>query len=176
MLFKAIDEKIANANNINIAKITKVNDNTINCKIVINKIKPNGEEIQYPEFIQVPIITIQGGGTYLSMPVKKDDYCIIFYNDRCFDNWYFGKDFTASKKKRKNSFSDAIALVGLNPLNSAIGIPQTATFNGDIIHNGNIQVNGSINVTGGDVVADGISLKGHIHNGDSGGTTSAPIG
>lgn len=35
-------------------------------------------------------------------------------------------------------------------------------------------IQGSVVVTGGDVTADGVSLKGHTHPGDSGGTTGAP--
>lgn len=35
------------------------------------------------------------------------------------------------------------------------------------------RVAGSVSVSGGDVTADGISLKGHTHPGDSGGTTGS---
>lgn len=44
-----------------------------------------------------------------------------------------------------------------------------ATINGSM----DIQ-SGTVTVSGGDVVADGKSLKGHTHTGDSGGTTSPP--
>lgn len=39
---------------------------------------------------------------------------------------------------------------------------------------GDLDVLGNISVTGGDVTADGISLKNHIHTGDSGSDTSPP--
>ena len=71
------------------------------------------------------------------------------------------------------------------------------TVNGDTTINGNLQVNGSTAITGnntvggsqlvqgsshssgtfssdGDVTASGISLTGHTHPGDSGGTTGGP--
>ena len=71
------------------------------------------------------------------------------------------------------------------------------TVNGDTTINGNLQVNGSTSMTGnntvggsqlvqgsshssgtfssdGDVTASGISLTGHTHPGDSGGTTGGP--
>lgn len=41
---------------------------------------------------------------------------------------------------------------------------------------GATQINGGGISTSGDVVADGTSLKGHVHSGDSGGTTSPPRG
>ncbi|PWC81254.1 phage baseplate assembly protein V [Azospirillum sp. TSH64] len=39
---------------------------------------------------------------------------------------------------------------------------------------GSFSLNGRLDVTGGDVTADGISLKGHTHIGDSGGRTGPP--
>lgn len=71
------------------------------------------------------------------------------------------------------------------------------TVNGDTTINGNLQVNGSTSMTGnntvggsqlvqgsshssgtfssdGDVTASGVSLTGHTHPGDSGGTTGGP--
>lgn len=59
---------------------------------------------------------------------------------------------------------------------------------GDIYHEGDIYITGDVmqigdykqtgthTVTSGDVIADGISLKHHTYTGDSGGTTSEPIG
>ena len=53
--------------------------------------------------------------------------------------------------------------------------PGGLTINANITTNGNILVNGSETLTG-DCVASGISLTGHVHTGDSGGTTSPPKG
>lgn len=50
-----------------------------------------------------------------------------------------------------------------------ITAPSGLTVNGDI------SVNGSQTLTG-DCIASGISLVNHVHTGDSGGTTSPPIG
>src|SRR5690554_1813838 len=51
----------------------------------------------------------------------------------------------------------------------------TATIDAPLTITNTVNVTDSVTVTGGDVVADGISLKSHIHAGDSGGTTSPPI-
>ena len=53
--------------------------------------------------------------------------------------------------------------------------PAGITVNANITTNGNIHVNGSETLTG-DCTASGISLVHHVHTGDSGGTTSPPIG
>jgi hypothetical protein len=49
------------------------------------------------------------------------------------------------------------------------------TAPGGLKINADISVNGSQTLTG-DCVASGISLVHHVHTGDSGGTTSPPIG
>lgn len=56
-----------------------------------------------------------------------------------------------------------------------ITAPGGLTINADITTNGNIYVNGAQTLTG-DLVGRGISLNNHIHTGDSGGTTTPPIG
>jgi len=59
------------------------------------------------------------------------------------------------------------------------------TITGNVVINGSLTVNAGVgdtvtvngvtlNIVSGDVVADGISLKGHVHPGDSGGTTGVP--
>lgn len=59
------------------------------------------------------------------------------------------------------------------------------TITGNVVINGSLTVNAGVgdtvtvngvtlNIVSGDVIADGISLKGHVHPGDSGGTTGAP--
>lgn len=50
----------------------------------------------------------------------------------------------------------------------------TATIDAPLTITNTVNVTDNVTVTGGDVVADGISLKGHTHTGDSGGTTSPP--
>ena len=44
----------------------------------------------------------------------------------------------------------------------------------DLKITGNVTVAGDVTLTGGDVIADGISLKTHLHVGNLGGTTPAP--
>jgi hypothetical protein len=56
-----------------------------------------------------------------------------------------------------------------------ITAPSGLTINGNVTTNGNTSINGSQTLTG-DCVASGISLVNHVHTGDSGGTTSPPIG
>lgn len=71
-------------------------------------------------------------------------------------------------------------------INSEIEINGNTTINGNATvtgicavgglssaSGGSVPATGGINVSNGDITADGISLKGHTHSGDSGGTTGA---
>lgn len=129
IMMTAIDTALANVHTITIAKVTKVNDTTINCRPVMNRVV-NGESVELPEFIEVPPITLQGGASYVALPVAVNDYCVLMFTERCFDRWYDGKDFRSPAEARMHDYSDGLALVGVNPLSAAIAIPEETTING----------------------------------------------
>jgi hypothetical protein len=176
----AIDQALSNMHTATIAKITKVNEKTIDCKPVFNRLV-KGVEVELPVFAEVPPIFLQGGSTYDAFPLSVGDYCMLFFTERCTDGWYNGQDNVLPLEYRMHDYSDGFALVGLNNLAGAITIPSTRKMVGDIEIIGDITLTGDINVTGSvtatvDVEADSISLKTHIHGGvESGGsTTSGP--
>lgn len=216
IITQVIDESLANLHTATIAKVTAVNGTTINCKPVLARVV-DGKKIQLPEFREVPPCFMQGGGSYTAHPIAVGDYALLIFTERCFDNWYGGVDNETPLEYRMHDYSDGFALVGINPLGSAITIPDVITHigdayqqgdyehegnreqTGDYVLNGNLTVNGNITVTGqggggtvnmsgidftlnngditvtsGDVVSDSVSLKTHIHTGDSGGNTSVP--
>jgi hypothetical protein len=166
-----IQNALANVHTTTIAKVTKVNDKSINCQPTINRVIDK-KEIQLPEFVNVPLITLQGGGSYIHFPVKVGDYVLLFFNERCFDNWYDGRDFVAPLEKRTHDYSDAFAISGVNNKNTSYLIPDkirligdmesegdhehtgTTTYNGDIevngdiVFNGNVTINGNLKVSG----------------------------
>jgi len=174
----AIYSSLADLHTITIAKITKVGTKTISCRPTISRVV-DGQKVDLPEFIKVPPIFLQGGASYTAHPIAVGDYCLLLFTERCFDRWYAGQDFQKPLEMRMHDYSDAFALVGVNPLASAITIPETTTIQGDLIINGDVVINGDLHVTGTitadiDVIGGGISLKNHTHAGDSGGTTSSP--
>jgi len=176
----ATNSVLANVHTVLIAKITSVGTSTIDAQPVINRVV-DGKSVALPVFSEIPVINIQGGGSYLAMPLAVGDYCMLLITERCFDRWWNGQDNIEPLEMRMFDYSDAIALVGINNKNGLIAIPTTATFQGDLIVNGNITVNGDITCNGTitatvDVIGGGISLKNHTHgNVQNGtGTTSAP--
>lgn len=190
-LMMAIAQALADVHTATIARVTAVNATTINCRPVINR-AVNGESIQLPEFIEVPPITLQGGGSYTAYPIAVGDYCILFFTERCFDRWYGGADFQPPAELRMHDYSDGIALVGVNPLASAIPIPTTIKTMGDVVHDGdythtgNMTITGDLTVTGtltvngdisatGDIVAGTVSLLMHTHSGVTPGTGNTGV-
>jgi len=202
VILSAVAEALRNTHTNLIAKITKVNQKTINCKPVISRVVDE-KKIDLPEFAQVPILNMLGGSSSIQMPLAVGDYCILFVNERCFDGWYNGQDFQKPLEARVHDYSDSIAFVGLKNQAGELDIPTVITILGDTyqegnyehlgnriqtgdytltgnqIINGDLQINGNLTVTGtitstGDVTINGKSFLNHTHPGDSGGTTGIP--
>lgn len=161
LLNNAIEEVLANLHTTLIAKVTAVSDTTINCQPVINRVV-NGESIKLPEFVEVPCITLQGGGSYISMPISEGDYCLLMINERCFDSWYNGQDFVSPLELRMHDYSDAFAIVGVNPQAQDISIPDVIEIKGDSEQEGNYTITGDVDVTGSYTQLGNFELTGNM--------------
>lgn len=182
VLMVAIGQAMADMHTATIARVTKVNAKTINCRPVINRVV-DGVSIELPEFQDVPVFTLQGGGSYTAYPIAAGDYALLVFTERCFDRWWNGQDYQPPLELRMHDYSDGIAFVGINPLAGAITIPTKITTQGDSEQTGNQTINGDLIVTGnvivtGEVTADSegqnISLSTHLHTGNLGAPTSPP--
>lgn len=182
----AIDNALLNTHTATIGRVVKVNDTTIDVQPVINHVH-NGVDIQLPVFPQVPPVFLQGGSSYDAHPIAVGDYCLLIIVERCFDQWYAGSDLVRPPEKRMHDYSDAFAIVGINPLATAKQIPSNIkrvgdsdvtgdynhdgnyTLNGNMTINGDLTVNGDITCTGRLTVANatiaGIDFAGHVHGG-----------
>lgn len=175
-LLIAVDQALANLHTATIAKITKVGAKTIDCKPVINRVV-NGTSIELPEFVDVPPVFMQGGGSYIATPISEGDYCLLLIMERCFDRWYDGDDFQPPLEARMHDYSDAIAIVGVNPAGSAITIPGLIHIEGNSKIVGNLTVEGNIVATGEVTAKEGVNevnLSTHRHTGNLGASTSPP--
>ncbi|EBP1798259.1 hypothetical protein NE69_09105 [Salmonella enterica] len=185
-----VEFALADVHTIVVAKITVVNDNTISCIPVINRVV-KGESKPLPEFIEVPPVILQGGGSYIAEPIKPGDYCLVLISERCYDAWYAGSDFVSPLEMRMHDYSDGFALCGVNPRATAITIPKlNRMMNGNTDHVGDLNLTGNVTVSGnltvgGDIkcagrltvasaTIGGINFGTHKHKGDSGGDTGGP--
>ncbi|HCQ3772538.1 TPA: hypothetical protein OKD65_003621, partial [Escherichia coli] len=114
-----VEFALADVHTIVVAKITSVNDKTISCVPVINRVV-KGSSKQLPEFIEVPPVILQGGDSYIAEPIAAGDYCLVLISERCYDAWYAGSDFVSPLEMRMHDYSDGFALCGVNPQATAI--------------------------------------------------------
>jgi hypothetical protein len=143
----SIDSKLKKVHTTAIAKITAVGENTIDCQLTYSKIV-NGEPIEPPNLIQVPVVFMKGGQSYTAHPVAVGDYCLVIFNERCIDGWWSGSDNVVPPDFRIHDYSDGFAIVGINPLAAAISIPEVITQIGDTYFEGNHEHIGDLERTG----------------------------
>lgn len=181
---QGVEFALADVHTIVVAKITAVNEKSINCVPVINRVV-GGQSVPLPEFIEVPPVILQGGSSYIAEPIAAGDYCLVLISERCYDSWYAGSDFVSPLEMRMHDYSDGFALCGVNPLSKAISIPKSnrlmmgnTDHSGDMVITGNLTVTGDITCTGrltvGAATIGGIDFGTHTHKGDSGGNTGGP--
>ena len=82
------------------------------------------------------------------MPLAVGDYCILFVTERCFDDWYVGKDFEKPLEPRIHDYSDSIALTGIKNQAGELDIPLVITMLGDTYQEGNYEHIGNRTQTG----------------------------
>lgn len=186
VILSAIAEGLANTHTNLIAKVTKVNKTTIDCKPVISRVV-NKNKIDLPTFIEVPVMNLLGGSSSIQMPITVGDYCVLFVIERCIDNWYAGVDFEKPLEIRMHDYSDAVAIVGLKNEKGELDIPTVITMLGDAYQEGNYEHKGNRTQTGnytltGDFTINGQTVKNGnltvngsitIAGGSGGGTVNA---
>ena len=150
-----------------IAKITKINQKTIDCKPVISRLV-NDKTVDLPVFIEVPIINFLGGSSSIQMPLAVGDYAVLFVVERCFDEWYSGNDFKPPLEARVHDYSDCIALVGLKNMSGELDIPTVITMLGDTYQEGNYEhlgnrtQTGDYTLTGNQIINGNLTVNGNI--------------
>lgn len=93
---------------------------TATIQILFKRQLPDGTAVSYPVLLDCPVFTLQGGGGFLQMPIAAGDQCIVLFSDRSIDNWFQNGTQAVPSSTRMHDMSDAIALVGINPLNSSL--------------------------------------------------------
>lgn len=117
----------SNLNCVQIGQIQKVNDDqTVEVEIQFFRRLPNDQTAKYPLLVDCPYFVLNGGGSYIDMPIEKGDYCLILFNDRNIDEWWDTANISAPADTRKHDISDGIALVGINPKPKALELDGNA--------------------------------------------------
>lgn len=133
--------------------------------------------VDYPLLLRCPVVVMNGGGAVISFPISANDTCVILFNDRDMDLWLEEESIvSAPNSERLHDLSDAIALVGIRSVGSAIESYESTSLkisyknttitiktNGDLeivgANNINISAVGDIDLSaGGDVNISGASV------------------
>lgn len=73
-----------------------------------------------PLLVRCPCVILGGGSSHMTFDIKKGDSCIIFFNDRDIDNWFFDGGQSPPNSVRTHDLSDGIALVGVRNMQNKI--------------------------------------------------------
>lgn len=96
--------------------------NTITCSSAFKRRMSDDTELEYPLFVDVPLFIMTGGGAHFLIPPKVGDWCLLCFNDRDIDNWWYSGEVRTPASPRAHSLSDGIALVGVRPQSNPLNI------------------------------------------------------
>jgi hypothetical protein len=159
--------------------------------------------VNMPLLVDVPILFMNAGIFMISFPVAIGDEALIFFADRCIDNWWNSGGIQPQVTKqgigelRFHDLSDGFAFIGPFskpnvPANISTSTVQLRTKDGatylEIDGSGNCNIKANVNITGNLVVSgtttgtgdgqfSGIHVAHHRHTGvqTGGGNTGEPI-
>jgi hypothetical protein len=100
--------------------------NTVTCSSAFKRRMSNDNELEYPLFVDVPLFVLSGGGCSLFIPPKAGDWCILMFNDRDIDDWWYSGEVRAPSSARAHSLSDGIAIVGIRPQSNPLQLALDA--------------------------------------------------
>lgn len=156
--------------------------------------KPDGSSIDYPQISGVPVVFPQGNSqnATIAFPVKPGDGCLIVVSEQSTDFWMYGQEtdtdlgfditnsicipgmFAKANPVMGEACSSNSIIISVGGTKITVSAGSVTIDASELIINANVTLNGQESATG-DVVAGGVSLISHTHNGDSGGTTSPPM-
>lgn len=76
--------------------------------------------LPYPALIQCPVFILQGGGAYLTMPIKAGDTGLVLFNDREITTWLQTGQVAPPQNQRTHDLSDGIYFGGIRNLLNVI--------------------------------------------------------
>ncbi|MBY6798099.1 hypothetical protein HYH85_17965 [Clostridium botulinum] len=88
---------------------------TVTVQLALREHIYNGYDKQWiklPLLLDVPIIIPRAGNYVLTMPIKKDDECLVIFADMCIDAWYSYGGIQNQIEKRRHDLSDGFAILG----------------------------------------------------------------
>lgn len=170
---QAIREQV---NTCIICKVVACSGGYVDVLPLVTGISGKGEAVAPTTLYKLPYMRYHAGVAAVILdPVPGDIGLAVFASKDCSNVKAGTTEPQQPASFRGNSMANGFYIGGF--LNKAPSVYVELTQGGavNITAPGGVNINGNVTVSG-DVVASGISLDNHIHTGDSGGTTSPPIG
>lgn len=92
-----------------------------------------GERVEEPIPVidSVPVVNLNGGGFYLTFPIKKGDIVLLIFSSSSLDRWLSLGGEVDPLDDRRHDISDAIAIPGLKSFSSPLpNVPSSSVFLG----------------------------------------------
>ncbi len=164
--------------------------------------KPDGSTMDFPEISGVPVMFPQSKNVTIAWPIKPGDGCLLVFSEQALDYWMYGNETdTKLKFDLTNAIAipnlasggnatmqaacdeDAVVIVAgdtkvkiaPDTVQAKVGGTVLSVLPDGVTIEGKLTVKGGIAARDDVTASDGsISLAGHTHKGDSGGTTGKP--
>jgi hypothetical protein len=95
------------------------------------QVLPNGTVIAVnAPLLDIPVLTLQGGGIHLGVPIGPGDECLVVFADFNIDAWHTAGGQQTPPDKTQHDINDGFAIVGPNSLANALVTALTATEGG----------------------------------------------
>ncbi len=162
--------------------------NRANVKPAITGIASLGQKISKPVLVNIPVLTLQGGGIFLSFPLKAGDRGWLLACDRDISVFKQSLEESSPNSYRKHCFNDAFFIpdkinnitvseddASAFVISTVDGGTKFSIKENEVKIVGNTSIEGSLTVSG-DVIGNGISLSAHVHSGvqTGSGNTGVP--
>ncbi len=167
----------------------RVNNRAI-VKPAITGVAALGQKIPKNPLVNIPVLTLQGGGIYMSFPLKEGDKGWLVACDRDISIFKQCLSESSPNSYRKHCFNDAFFIPdkinsisvseeddGAIVISTESGSAKFSLKEGEIKLTGNTtivgntMINGSLTVSE-EVVGNGIELSAHVHGGVQSGSGS----
>lgn len=94
---------------------------TAQIKVCYNRVYNDGSvKVITAPLVDVPVVTMQGGGIHFGAPIQTGDECLVIFADFNIDAWHANGGPQTPLDKRRHDISDGFAIVGPNSLGNKI--------------------------------------------------------
>jgi hypothetical protein len=90
-------------------------DQKVDVRLCFKKKYKTDTVVQGPMIYSVPVAFPRSGSAIIAMPLKKDDYVMLVFQDRSIEKWVTDGGEVDPADKRMHDISDAVAYPGLYP-------------------------------------------------------------